>query len=354
MSKHKCPICEYTSAREWNVERHILTKHGVSQISQNSPFSCEFCSKSLSSKHSLTRHISICKFNSTKSQSHGANVINFGGNVIISEDEQTRLTEKNGELKCQHCNKCYTRRIDLDTHYSKCRGNLDIMACIYCQKVFTHRSNKSRHQQVCEFKDRPISNVNNINVLHPNGNGTSEVLNGNHLVQNNTIQTQNNIQHQTNIGQQIIINSFGNENMKHITPQFIERCIRNAISHGVPDMVRKIHFDPDVPENKNIRIESFRREHLGVYEDNHWMIKDKSEVIDQMIDKVCMVMREYYNGDDGKNFKGEDETEHENFYIYRLLEIMNKIPSTYHPLRRKIFATIVNFCRILEEVGDTT
>jgi hypothetical protein len=80
------------------------------------------------------------------------------------------------------------------------------------------------------------------------------------------------------------------------------------------------------------------------------MIKDKTEVIDDMINKVCIVLRQYYNGKEGQRIKDEDETQNNQFYVYKLVNIMNKIPLTYNPLRKKIFAMIVNFCKLLDEV----
>jgi hypothetical protein len=335
---YSCHQCSYCTDRSWNLERHISSAHSENTDIIKRVFECSLCKHTFTTKQSLTRHEKHCVEFVPVS---GANVSINGANVSIN-GANVSMTQLSKKHSCPRCKKEYVRKIDLEKHLYNCKGILESESCCYCNKVFYHRSSKSRHQQVCEYKEKQMTNPSFIHLQDSTGLSSSTFQN---------IQTQNNIQHQNIIGtQQIIVNNFGNENINHLTPQFIERCIRNAISSGVSDMVQKIHFDPKVPENNNIRIESFRRQQLKIYQDNDWMVKDKTDVIDDMIERVCMVMREYYNGEDGRQFKDEDETQHSRMYVYRLIEIMNKMPTQHHPLRRKIFAMIVNFCKILEEV----
>jgi hypothetical protein len=342
---YSCSICSYCTDRNWNLDRHMSSAHSKTIEETKRVYECSICNHTFASKQSLSRHEKHCVEFAPVS---GANVSINGANVSM-DGAIVSMTQLSKKHTCPRCSKEYVRKIDLEKHLYNCKGVLETIACCYCNKLFYHRSSKSRHQQVCEYKEKQLIHPSNTYTthemdIHGLSSGSSGVT-----VQN--IQTQNIIHNQNIIGtQQIIVNNFGNENMTHLTPQFIERCIRNAISSGVSDMVRKIHFDPDVPENNNIRIESFRRQQLRIYQDNDWMVKDKTDVIDDMIERVCMVMREYYNGEDGRQFKDEDETQHSRMYIYRLIEIMNKMPTQHHPLRRKIFAMIVNFCKILEEV----
>lgn len=349
---YSCIQCSYCTDREWNLVRHMSSVHSGKNDKTDSTFKCTICCKELSSKQTLSRHMARCSelnpVSGANVSINGANVSIDGANVSIDGANVSTFQPRKIHT-CPKCTKEYVRKIDLEKHLYNCKGILETMACCYCNKLFYHRSSKSRHQHVCEYKEKQVTQPS----AHASSDGRG--FHG-HLVQNN-IQTQNihNIQQQNIIGnQQIIVNNFGNESLSHITPQFIETCIRNAISSGVSDMVRKIHFDPGVPENNNIRIESFRRQQLRIYQDNDWMVKDKTDVIDDMIERVCMVMREYYHGEDGKQFKDEDETQHSRLYVYRLVEIMNKMPAQHHPLRRKIFAMIVNFCKILEEVETST
>jgi len=303
-------------------------KHDDTRVLKATTHTCTNCLLALTTKSSLMRHLETCP---VRKSTKIPNVSFVSPNVSFSEENVSFVSPNvsfgEGNVSFVSPNVSSTvEQSNTESILCEFNKNMSELSCACCKKVFRHRSSKSRHQQLCQGK-------NNSNL---------------HIEQ--TIVHGQFIKSQTNIGNQIIINNFGNENMSHLTPQFIERCIRNAVSHGVPDMVRKIHFDPEVPENKNIRVASLRREHLGVFQEDKWMIKDKTEVIDDMINKVCIVLRQYYNGKEGQRIKDEDETQNNQFYVYKLVNIMNKIPLTYNPLRKKIFAMIVNFCKLLDEV----
>jgi hypothetical protein len=62
---------------------------------------------------------------------------------------------------------------------------------------------------------------------------------------NTTIDTQNNIT--------IQINSFGQENTEYIDDKAILQCI-DRVYKSIPALLQKIHFDPQHPENHNIKI----------------------------------------------------------------------------------------------------
>ena len=73
----------------------------------------------------------------------------------------------------------------------------------------------------------------------------------------NNINTQNNINNQNNIQNNTInitINSLGNENTSHITPEFMIECIKNKMD-GIVQYLMKKHFDPEHPENHNIKVD---------------------------------------------------------------------------------------------------
>ena len=98
-----------------------------------------------------------------------------------------------------------------------------------------------------------------------------------------------------------VINNFGNENISHIENDkvFLDKCIRNLTSFGMKDLIEKIHFDPEHPENNNVRIKSLRNDFFEVYKDNKWNIMDKNETLDSMIKKSNKMIRNFY--DDNKN-----------------------------------------------------
>ena len=78
--------------------------------------------------------------------------------------------------------------------------------------------------------------------------------------QNNQInQTNNNITNNITNNNTININNYGDENLKHLRSKDFANLL-SGIYSAVPKLIEKIHFDPEHPENqniKNIQIESY-------------------------------------------------------------------------------------------------
>lgn len=108
-------------------------------------------------------------------------------------------------------------------------------------------------------------------------------------VTNNTIQTQNNIQTQQNQNIQININlnPYGQESLTHITDDIVKACVDNL---DVSKLIKEIHFNPNVPENRNVLYKSNKQQILKVYENGVWVDKDTNHVLDQLLQKGYRIL----------------------------------------------------------------
>jgi hypothetical protein len=113
----------------------------------------------------------------------------------------------------------------------------------------------------------------------------------------NNIQTLNSIENQ-NVN--IVVNSFGHENIDHLTDQIICKLIKTAPFTSVPLLIEKIHFDPEHPENHNIKITNKKLNYAEVVKNNKWVTANKKKVIDDVIQKSYDLLDEKYtdNKDD--------------------------------------------------------
>ena len=91
--------------------------------------------------------------------------------------------------------------------------------------------------------------------------------------------TTNNI---TNNTQNIILNSYGNEDMSHITDNIKTQLLRIPYAM-IPKMIEAVHFNNMKPENKNIILPNKNDKKLKVYKDNRWIFKDKEDVINTLV-----------------------------------------------------------------------
>lgn len=76
------------------------------------------------------------------------------------------------------------------------------------------------------------------------------------------------------------------------------QCINRMIM-SVPNLIQKIHFDPDHPENHNIYISDCSRNKLLMYNGNNWTISNHKEMIDKLlIDHEYLIEEWLENGED--------------------------------------------------------
>jgi hypothetical protein len=98
---------------------------------------------------------------------------------------------------------------------------------------------------------------------------------------------------QSNIKNTINLNSYGNENMSHITDQLKTQLVK--IPYGmIPKLIEAVHFNDEHPENKNIALTNSRDNKIKVYSDNKWVYKDKEETINDLVDGKYYILDAHY------------------------------------------------------------
>lgn len=208
----------------------------------------------------------------------------------------------------------------------------DLIHCEHCGKQFTSKPSMYRHKKhFCEKQ-------NNDN-LHQRVVFLEEMVKTLQANPTTYIQNQNTIQNQ-NI--QIQINNFGNENTSYLTTDFLSDCILH-LNTGMKNLVQKIHFDPNTPENHNIRFISKKHNLLEKYSNGTWQLCDKNNTLDDLIRKGYKILFRHFI----ENHKNVNETSTEilqrNDYINEYFQkIMERDNSVYYQLRRDLFIMVMN------------
>ena len=107
--------------------------------------------------------------------------------------------------------------------------------------------------------------------------------------QNNITTNNNNINNSKNI----IINNYGDENIKHIKSEDFASLL-NGIYNAVPKLIEKIHFDPNYPENQNIKYTNKKMPYLKIMKNNKWQLVNKKNELFDLIDNKCYLLKEKY------------------------------------------------------------
>lgn len=158
---------------------------------------------------------------------------------------------------CYICTKKLSSKQSYNSHIVKCRGLSSSLECSKCKINFNNRVSRYKHEQKC-----CLINPKNISITNIN-NTTNNIINNNIV--------------------NITVNKIGNEKLDHFIehPDFINfmyNCIENKID-GICNLIAKKHFDPEHPENHNIRKLNKKDNFIEIYDNNSWNIKNYKDGI---------------------------------------------------------------------------
>ena len=98
-----------------------------------------------------------------------------------------------------------------------------------------------------------------------------------------------------NTTQNIILNSYGKENMEHITYEYKRKLLEKyAPLTMIPKLIEDIHFNDAVPENKNIVYPNKKENKVKIYKDDKWSYEDKKYIINDLIDDKYNIIEDHY------------------------------------------------------------
>lgn len=270
----ECTICSIKFKSSVNYEKHLKTERHKQRSSDTPPpkYSCK-CGKSYAYHQSLYLHRKSCQLHQQDKQT----ISDVQLLKAEFEKETTILKEK---LEAQ--------RIE----YEKDREELKIQIALLLEQNATTNSNS-----------------------HNRNTTTIETQNN---IENQNIETQNNV---------IVVNSFGNENTDYLTDRIVTALIKNGPCTCLPKIIEKIHFDPNHPENHNIKVTNRKNNYAKIIKDNKWVTTNKKRAIDTMIQNGYEILEEKYqdNKESISEFKQERFEEFQDKYENQNRNLMRNI-----------------------------
>lgn len=169
-------------------------------------------------------------------------------------------------------------------------------ACV-CGKTFTTRQALYYHRKTFKCEDNIHIDDDDIRSkveelereikrLKQGGGSTTTINNTQNNIQNNIMI---NLQHD----QVTKTNEFGKETLAHLDPGFLKSCLLKMYE-GMKDYVSMVHFNPDVPENHNIRFKSTKNKTMDVFRHERWEETNHSSILDELIARGYKVLNHYY------------------------------------------------------------
>lgn len=167
--------------------------------------------------------------------------------------------------------------------------------CKYCELRFNTKSAMYKHSSKCKKisqKNTTTSTLSNQDIMALKEQLKTEIMN--ELQQSMNSSPQTIINNTTNnITIQAITNNFGEEDTQHLSGDFLSYCILNP-KKGMSKLIENIHYNPDVPENHNIRCKSLKQNIFEKYINSEWRACDASNTLDELIRKGYRILNTHY------------------------------------------------------------
>ena len=161
--------------------------------------------------------------------------------------------------------------------------------CSYCNKSYSKMCHLRRHEKTCKKKKESEILVINQNEEIVKMKKEIEELkekvkykSGNNIINNNNI-TNNTIN----------INNHGEENIEHLSEKYLLNLFSRTY-RAIPLLVEKIYFDPEHPENQNIKLTNKKLPYVKIKKNNKWQFVDRKTEVMDLIDAMCFILSENY------------------------------------------------------------
>ena len=167
--------------------------------------------------------------------------------------------------------------------------------CIFCNRSYKHKHHLNRHMKSCKYNDELTDLKKLVNLL--NEKLTEQQIELTKVIKEKDKQISELIKKTgINIGTQNIQNNikilaYNKTDMTHLKDKDYIKFLSHS-NFCIPHMIKKLHFDPKKPENHNIYISNLKNNFIMVYNDDQWNIKDRNEVITDMIEDNTNILED--------------------------------------------------------------
>ena len=259
MPRYECELCEFNTKIKTHFNRHINTpKHKRNYLNSKSKAkekSGDEIAESIESIESIEYAKSI----------ESAKSMDSIEKVLIKPLVKKVVTKI--YLECEFCGRKLSTKGHLARHVKS-----------YCPTLKTKKDSNLLKDMLEEQKQQFADERANLykkkeKLLDKVGNTTNI---------------------QSNIKNTINLNSYGNENLSHITDNLKTNLLKLPYVM-IPKLIEAVHFNDEHPENKNIALTNSRDNKIKVFSDNRWIYRDKEETINDLVDGKYYILDTHYD-----------------------------------------------------------
>jgi hypothetical protein len=204
------------------------------------------------------------------------NINNQKDNVVNNINNQ----KDKQKYKCELCNTEFKFKSFYEIHKNNnCKVHKDLISQ---QQKYRELINKLKNNtEIATLKEeiKKLKEENNKIVIADNNKDAKNINITNNKITNNL--TNNNLH--------IHLNSFGKEDLSHITDEDYRRYI-NTIYIGLVSFIKHIHCSEEKPSICNIYLEDVKSKSIKIFQDNEWLLKDTNEILTQLKDDKLNIL----------------------------------------------------------------
>ena len=246
-------------------------------------YNCECCNFVSKLKGNYNKHLKTKKHLNNQAEGELSSKID----EVEKEYEGTKNIQKHPKTSNKHPKTSNKHPINIQKESEISEYEFGIYNCNYCDRGFTNLSNMRRHElhrckkrinlesiykkEMKEFKKEKEQLYKQIDALIKKA--------GNTTITNN-----------------LNLNSYGKEDLSHITDSFKTNLIKGPF-RMIPKMIEAVHFNDKKPENKNISLTNKKENVIKVFKGGKWKYYNKNDIMEELMETNYYLLDSHYEID---------------------------------------------------------
>lgn len=264
----KCECCNYETEIKSNYGKHLKSKKHINLIIKTTPVEIE------------NKQTTCIK---TTPNEKYQELVKVSPELVKVSQKLVKVSQK---YQCKYCEKEYNHKSSLSKHIKySCPNNNDedLKELVRLMNLKLENERKDRESERKEFQkqlekqekmfhkkilaqDKQIEKLMGKLEIHGSFN-------------NNTINN-------------ITLLAYRNTDVTHLTSEdYIG--IYKKVNHCVKQLIEKIHFNPEKPENMNIYISNMKDKYITVYDGSNWNLANKTEELERLYEEKERMLEEW-------------------------------------------------------------
>jgi hypothetical protein len=242
-------------------------------------YECSRCLKYFDKKSNYNQHLARkiqCKeifINNDKSEE----ILPQNSSILLKNPQNSSILLKNSHkiinktdnmpknnLKCQYCNKIYSRSDNLTRHMEK-----------FCKKTKKIIEQENEQNEKISILSKEIEKLKN--QLLESTNKKNNIINNNSHNTNSNNQLINN-QHNINIK----MVAFGDEDISRLTEEEILKIVKSK-KNAFFNLIKSVHLNKRLPEYNNVLFNNLKSDYGSIFDENKLIVKKKKQIIYDLI-----------------------------------------------------------------------